>query len=118
VAIAGAAMAESVIDSVLAIASFTSGAILGVFFLGVLTKNVSQRSALIGLVSGLTVLSAVAFGPGVLAQLALGPPWSTVAEFKLAWPWYAVVGSMTTFIVGITVNRVLGHDSRNPEHIG
>jgi Na+/proline symporter len=118
VAIAGAAMAKSVIDSVLAIASFTSGAILGVFFLGVLTKNVSQRSALIGLVSGLAVLSAVAFGPGMLAKLELGPPWSAIAGFKLAWPWYAVVGSMTTFLVGIMAHLALGSEARDRENVG
>jgi Na+/proline symporter len=106
VAIAGDALEleRSVIDNVLAIASFTSGAVLGVFFLGVLTRHVSQKSALVGLVSGLTVLTLVAFGPPLLAKLDLGEPWHAIAAFRLAWPWYAVVGSLTTFLVGLAAS--------------
>jgi len=100
VAIAGSAMTRSVIDSVLAIASFTSGSILGVFFLGVLTKRVSQQAALIGLVTGLSVLTAVAFGPRLAALLPLPEPWSALGHWQLAWPWFAVVGSMTTLGAG------------------
>jgi len=83
VGIVGQHLAESVVDSVLAIASFTTGAILGVFFLGVLTTRVSQREALAGLVGGLGVLTAVAFAT------------------DLAWPWYAIVGSSATFAIGL-----------------
>lgn len=87
------ALARTVIDSVLAIASFASGLILGVFFLGVLTTRVSQRDALLGLVGGLGVLSAIA------------------ATTALAWPWFAIVGSSSTFGIGVLASNVL--PSRN-----
>ncbi len=86
VAIAGRHLAESVVDSVLAIASFTIGAVLGVFFLGIFTRGVPQWAALIGLLGGLAVLSYVAF-------------WTPTA-----WPWYAVIGSTTTFVLGQTAS--------------
>ena len=89
VGIAGPYLAKSVVDSVLAIAGFTTGAILGVFFLGTLTKHVSQKAALVGLVTGLATLSYLAFGT------------------DLAWPWFAIIGSAVTFTTGIVVNPFL-----------
>ncbi|MFO7904634.1 MAG: sodium:solute symporter [Planctomycetota bacterium] len=82
VGIAGQGFQQAVIDNVLAIAGFTTGPILGVFFLGVLTKWVSQKSALVGLIHGIGILTAVWWW-----QLA-------------AWPWFSVIGAATTFIVG------------------
>ena len=90
VGIVGQHLAGSVVDSVLALASFTTGAILGVFFLGVLTARVSQRGALAGLVGGLGVLTAAALATA------------------LAWPWYAIVGSLATFAIGLTATDLFG----------
>ncbi len=86
VGIGGQYLQESIVGSVLAIAGFTTGAILGVFFLGTLTKRVSQRAALFGLVTGLVVLSYLAF------------------RTELAWPWFAIIGSAVTFTIGIVVS--------------
>ena len=86
VGIGGQYLKESIVGSVLAIAGFTTGAILGVFFLGTLTKHVSQRAALIGLVTGLAALSYLAFGT------------------DLAWPWFAIIGSAVTFTTGIVAS--------------
>jgi SSS family solute:Na+ symporter len=66
----------------MAIASFTAGVILGVFFLAVLVQRATQAAALIGLLTGLTVTGVIVF------------------RTELAWPWYAVVGSSVTFTVG------------------
>jgi len=93
------ALATTVINSVLAIAGFASGAILGVFFLGVLTSRVSQRDSLIGLVGGLGVLGCVAFTTG------------------LAWPWFAVVGSSATFCIGLTASAVLPRSNRRKDGV-
>ena len=82
VGIAGQLLNRSVVESVMAIATFTIGVILGVFFLGVLTKRVTQRAALFGLIAGLAVMAAVVFNT------------------HLAWPWFAVVGSSITFGAG------------------
>jgi solute:Na+ symporter, SSS family len=73
---------ESTVNSVLKIAGFALGPLLGLYFLAVLTQRVQQRAALAGFCVGLVVLS----------YLALRTP--------LAWPWYAAVGSLTTFSAG------------------
>ena len=83
-------LVATVVESVMAIACFTTGVILGVFFLGVLTKRVSQGGALVGLVGGLAVMSAIVF----VIPLIVGKP-------LLAWPWFAVAGSAITFTVGL-----------------
>jgi Na+/proline symporter len=76
----------STINSVLTIASFTTGAVLGMFFLGVLTRRVSEIAAIVGLLAGLAVMTYVYFGT------------------KIAWPWYAMIGSVTTFLVGVAAS--------------
>jgi SSS family transporter len=87
VGIAGQRLSRSVVESVLSIAGFTTGVILGIFFLGILSRRASRRGALIGLVAGLALITSVAFGT------------------KLAWPWYSVVGSLATFLSGLVASR-------------
>lgn len=89
VGIAGQDLPSSVVDSVLSIAGFTTGIVLGVFLLGTATTRVGQTAALCGLLCGAIVVSYVAFAT------------------KLAWPWYALVGSSTTFAAGLLVSYVL-----------
>jgi len=79
----------SVVDAVLAIQGFTTGIILGVFFLGIFAKRVDHRSALVGLVGGLALMSYIKFGT------------------NLAWPWFVLVGSSATFLIGIATSFVL-----------
>jgi SSS family transporter len=74
--------AKSALGIALSIASLINGPILGVFFLGA-TKRASTRAALAGMTAGILAVSVVAFGT------------------KTAWSWYAVVGSLTTFAVGM-----------------
>ena len=90
------AVRSTVVESVLAIASFTTGVILGVFFLGVLTKRVSQRGALIALAGGLALMTAIVANV-VATRLETG-------ETLLAWPWYAIVGSSITFAIGLAAS--------------
>ena len=73
---------DNVVGAVMSIAGFTTGIILGVFFLGALTRRVDQRAALTGLLIGLVGMTAVKFGT------------------SLAWPWFALVGSSLTFVSG------------------
>jgi Na+/proline symporter len=91
--IAARTEAASTINNVLAIASFTTGAVLGMFFLGVLTRRVSEKAALLGLLAGLAVMTYVFFGT------------------KIAWPWYALIGSGTTFAVGVAGSLVWPQDA-------
>jgi SSS family transporter len=75
-------LSQRVIDEVLGIAAFTNGAILGVFFLGVLTRRVDEKAALIGMAAGVGLLIYVRFFTSI------------------AWPWYVLIGSLTTYIAG------------------
>jgi SSS family solute:Na+ symporter len=83
VALGGPLLGRTVVESVLTIAGFTTGIILGVFFLGIFTRRVGPRAALAGLLLGLLTISAVAFGT------------------RLAWPWYTLVGSVSTLGFGL-----------------
>jgi SSS family transporter len=73
---------RSLLGTALAVASLINGPILGVFFLGA-TKRAGTNAALVGMVAGIIAVSIVAF------------------TTKVAWPWYAVVGSLVTFGVGM-----------------
>ncbi len=84
----GQYFASSVIDSVLAIAGFTTGLLLGLFLLGLRRLPVSEKSALLGFSIGLSVTTYVAFATDV------------------AWPWYAIIASSSTLLGGMLVNRV------------
>ncbi len=89
VGIGGQWLDSSVVGSILGVAAFTAGIVLGVFFLGLFTHRVGQRAALIGLVVGLAGMTWVFFAT------------------DLAWPWYPLVGSLGTFAVGLAASYVL-----------
>ena len=88
VGIASQWVKSSVVSSVLGIAAFTTGVVLGVFFLGIFTTRVGQRAALTGLVVGLAGMTYIFFGT------------------DLAWPWYALVGSLGTFAIGLAASYI------------
>ncbi len=90
---------QSVVAQVLTVASFTTGAVLGLFILGSLRHRVGSRSALLGLVVGFTVV------------LCLWAP--SLWDVKLlAWPWFALVGASTTVAVALLLNSLgLDHGS-------
>jgi solute:Na+ symporter, SSS family len=73
---------RSALNIALSIASLINGPILGVFFLGA-TKRATTPAALAGMTAGLVAVAFVAF------------------TTKVAWPWYAVAGSLTTLCVGM-----------------
>ena len=88
VGIGGQWLDESVVNSVLAIASFTTGLILGLFLLARFARSVRQESALCGLTVGLVVVTTLNFGT------------------ELAWPWFALTGSLTTYGAGLLAHRI------------
>ncbi len=88
---------SAVVEAVLAIAGFTIGVVLGVFFLGVLTRRTQQPAALIGLVVGIVTMSVLVF------------------TTHLAWPWYAICGSSITFLTGSVVALVLPWNGTSAE---
>lgn len=86
IAIATRSMSTSVLEAALSIASIPLGALLGVFLLGVLTQRVAEWHAIVGMLAGLSVITAVWLGA------------------KTAWTWYAVVGATTTFCAGVVIS--------------
>jgi SSS family solute:Na+ symporter len=88
VGIAGQWLKSSIVSSVLGIAAFTTGIVLGVFFLGMFAPKVGQRAALVGLVVGFAGMTSIFFGT------------------SLAWPWYALVGSLMTVTVGLAASYI------------
>ena len=89
VGIAGRWLDGQVITTVLAIQGFTTGILLGVFLLGILTERVRQPHALLALVGGLGLMTWVKFGTA------------------LAWPWFALVGAGATFAIGIIARTLV-----------
>ncbi len=88
VGIGGQWVKSSVVSSVLGIAGFTTGIVLGVFFLGIFATRVGEKAALAGLVIGLFGMSLIFFAT------------------DLAWPWFALFGSAMTFAAGMAASYV------------
>jgi SSS family solute:Na+ symporter len=70
---------HSVLEAGLTIGSIPSGALLGVFLLGVLTKRPGEGSAMVGVLSGLALVLWV------------------YGKTSIAWTWYVLIGAVTTF---------------------
>ena len=85
VALATARMETRIVDMALALASFTSGPVLGLFFLALGPRRVNSTAALIGLVAGVAVMLLVGTGGGV------------------SWQWYTLTGSAVTWLTGCGV---------------
>jgi len=94
VGIAAAAIDATVVSRALTIAGYSAGLLLGVFLLGIATRRVGQGAALIGAACGLAVLLAVQF-------------WLPETGITIAWPWFALIGSATTFAAGLAASLVI-----------
>ncbi len=71
-----------VVELGLKIASFTYGGLLGVFFLGLLFRNVNQRDAVAGFITGILAMGAV------------------IAWTKVDYTWHTLIGCLVTIAVG------------------
>lgn len=80
---------ENTVNSVLKIAGFALGPMLGLYALAVFASQVRQRAALAGFCVGVVILSYIA--------------WYT----PLSWPWYAGVGAAITYAAGILLSFIL-----------
>ncbi|MCG6957472.1 MAG: sodium:solute symporter [Gemmatimonadetes bacterium] len=74
----------SAVEVALGIASLVYGGLLGAFALGVFTTRPGQGSVVVGVTAGIGLV--------------------TVFRNAMAWPWYALVGSVVTFAVGWVVS--------------
>ncbi len=70
------------LETGLTIASYPLGALLGVFLLGVLTRKPGEGAAILGVAAGLAAM--------VFVRL----------ETPIAFTWYVLIGSLTTFGAG------------------
>jgi Na+/proline symporter len=77
------------VDAVLAVASFTNGPVLGLFFLSTLTKQVGPKGALAGVVTGVVCMAFV---------------W---LQLNISWQWYVLTGSTVTFATGVLASLAL-----------
>ena len=84
----------------LSIASFTQGGLLGGFFLGIFWRRAIQRDAITGMAVAIAVMAFIVFAkqfiaafPSLTGRLT---PVSTIA-----WPWYVLIGTTITMVVGI-----------------
>jgi len=84
----------------LSVASFTYGALLGGFALGVLWKRARQPDAIVGMVTGLAAMALVVFARQI--QVLPLPFVSRLAGLPaIAWPWYVLIGTTITLIAGM-----------------
>ncbi|HEY3171938.1 MAG TPA: sodium:solute symporter [Thermoanaerobaculia bacterium] len=81
-------MTRSALDAALSVASILNGPVLGVFLLGAFSRRAGTPAAFAGMAAGLLA---------VLAVWRLTP---------VAWPWYTLVGSVTTLAVGALLGSI------------
>lgn len=87
VALATARTETRVVDMALALASFTSGPVLGLFLLTLAPRRVDSSAALIGLLAGVVFMLLVGF------------------TARISWQWYALSGAAATWAVGTVAAR-------------
>lgn len=88
----------SVLEAGLTIASIPSGALLGVFLLGVLTRKPREGAAIVGVAAGLAAVLYVRF------------------RTPIAFTWYVLIGTTVTFCVGWVASLVQGQPRTELEH--
>jgi Na+/proline symporter len=79
----------SVLEAGLSIASVLYGSLLGVFFLGLLTRRVGQNAAMVAMIAGLLLMVYVKLGT------------------TIAFTWWVPIGTIATFAVGLAASFVI-----------
>jgi SSS family transporter len=82
----------AVVELGLGIASYTYGGLLGAFLLGILSKKLHRKDAVVGFFAGLVALIFLVKGP--IQNLMPGE------GLTIAWPLYTLVGSLIVISVG------------------
>ncbi|MBK6723779.1 MAG: sodium:solute symporter [Pyrinomonadaceae bacterium] len=80
---------RSALDQALSVASLFNGPVLGVFLIGTFLKRVNEMPALIGMVVSIALMFYIRF------------------YTPIAFPWYVLIGSVTTFVVAYLASFVL-----------
>jgi Na+/proline symporter len=84
-----------VVEVGLSIASVAYGALLGVFLLGVLTRRVHERGAIVGMIVGFVLNLYIWQGT------------------RIPFTWYVMIGSCVTFAVGYLASAILKPGEEN-----
>ncbi|HVF47836.1 MAG TPA: sodium:solute symporter [Pyrinomonadaceae bacterium] len=99
VAIAFMATGESALNLALSVASLFNGPVLGVFLVGTFLKKAKEIHALAGMLASMSLMIYILLA---FNSLVPGP--------RIAWPWYALIGSVTTFVIAFLATLVLSSD--------
>lgn len=86
---------NTAVEVALAIASVVYGGLLGTFILAIRSQRADQRSAIVGMIAGISVVAAIWW----------------LARSSVAWPWFVPIGTAVT----MTVGWALGRGSTLPE---
>jgi SSS family solute:Na+ symporter len=106
------AQGTPVVVVALSIASFTYGGLLGGFFLAVLWKRAAQLHALIGMSTGILAMTFVVFARQISSWWPSLAP--TLEPFtRIAWPWYVLIGTSITMLVGIGASLLFPRPQRS-----
>ena len=104
---------NAVVELGLTIASYTYGALLGAFLLGILVKRSDQSDALVAFAVTIVAMILIIFGvwhsPDEGWVFILNPSDAEILErdlISIAWPWYPVIGSAITVAVGALTSFV------------
>jgi SSS family transporter len=84
---------RSALDQALSIASLFNGPVLGVFLVGTFIKRANQTAALIGMSASILLMLYLKFFT------------------PLAWTWYVLIGSLTTFFVAWLASFIFNADA-------
>ena len=108
----------TVIEVGLTVASFTYGALLGVFVLAIAVPAADETSAIVAFLVTIVVLIVAVFGlwhSGSEGWMFLfRPSADTIAELGLvgiAWPWFPVIGVAATLTAGLAMTVLRGRQS-------
>jgi Na+/proline symporter len=87
---------SSALNMALAVASLINGPILGVFLVGAFLHRAREVHALVGMLVSIIFMTYVLLASN---KIVAGP--------VIAWPWYALIGSLTTLIVAFFASIVI-----------
>ncbi|HVE57116.1 MAG TPA: sodium:solute symporter [Pyrinomonadaceae bacterium] len=93
VAIAVKDAGQSALNQALGIAGLINGPILGVFLVGTFVKKANQICALIAMSASIALMLYIYFGT------------------KIAFPWYPVIGSLTTLLVAFIASFIFSNNT-------
>jgi solute:Na+ symporter, SSS family len=106
-----------VVQIALSIASFTYGALLGGFYLGILWQRARQRDAILGMSVALVVMAGIVFAKQLAPILTFLKPVASCGPKGdatcIAFPWYVLIGTTITMLVGIA-SSFIGAPSAPP----